>query len=127
MLAACSNDLCELFDVILSGAVIDARDSCQWTALSYACWYGHYEMALQLLDSGADPDVHESYSMVDTPLSLAAQEGHFDIVRLLIAHGANPNLYAGVMAARAECHARRKGFHAISEFLLYHEDKHPLT
>jgi ankyrin repeat protein len=127
MVAACSNDLCSLFDMILSGTSIDAQDSRQWTALSYACWYGHYGIAQQLLDSGADPDVHESYSMVDTPLSLAAQEGHFDIVRLLIAHGANPNLYAGVMAARAECHARRKGFDAISEFLHYHEDQHHLA
>jgi ankyrin repeat protein len=62
--------------------------------------------------------------MADTPLSLAAQQGHFDVVRLLIAHGADPNLYTGVAAVRAECYARRSGHHDISEFLLYHEDKH---
>ena len=124
MLATCADDLCEVLDLLLSGAAIDEQDSRRWTALSYASWYGHYEVSQQLLDSGADPNVHESYSMADTPLSLAAQQGHFDVVRLLIAHGADPNLYAGVAAVRAECYARRSGHHHISEFLLYHEDKH---
>ncbi|EDY18589.1 Ankyrin [Chthoniobacter flavus Ellin428] len=123
MRAACAGDLCELFDLLLSGALVDAQDSQRWTALSYASWHGQYEIAQQLLDSGADPDVHESYSMVDTPLSLAAQRGDFDLVRLLIAFGANPDIYAGVAAARAECYARWRGFHDISEFLLYHEDR----
>lgn len=123
MRAACAGDLCELFDLILSGASVDAQDTERWTALSYACWYGQYEIAQQLLDSGADPDVHESYAMVHTPLSLAAQRGDFDLVRLLVAHGADPNIYAGVLAVRAECYARRGGFHDISEFLLYHEHR----
>jgi ankyrin repeat protein len=124
MRAACTGDLCELFDLLLSGADVDAQDSDRWTALSYACWHREYEIAQQLLDSGADPDVHESYSMADTPLSLAAWRGDFDLVRLLIAHGADPTIYAGTSAVRAECHARRGGFHDISEFLLYHEDRH---
>ena len=123
MLAVCADDMCELFDVLLSGAPVDQQDSRRWTALSYASWYGHYEIAQQLLDSGADPNVHDSYSMADTPLSLAAQQGHFDIIRLLIAHDADPNIYAGVSAVRAEWYARRSGHHDISEFLLYHEDK----
>jgi len=123
MLATCAGDMCEMFDLLLSGAPVDQQDSRQWTALSYACWYGHYELAQQLLDSGADPNIHESYSMLDTPLSLAAQEGHFDIVRLLIAHAADPNCYAGIVAVRAEWYARRNGHRDISEFLLYHEDK----
>jgi ankyrin repeat protein len=123
MLAACGNDLCELFEEILAGAHIDLQDSRRWTALHYASWFGHYEVAQQLLDSGANPNVHESYSMTDTPRNLAAQRGHFDVGRLLIAHGADPNRYAGIIAVRAECYARRNGHHNISEFLLYHEDR----
>jgi len=123
MLAVCASDLCELFDVLLSGAHVDQQDSRQWTALSYACWYGNYEIVQQLLDSGADPNIHKSYAMVDTPLSIAAEQGHFDIVRLLIAHDADPNCYAGIEAVRAEWYARTSGHHEISEFLLYHEDK----
>jgi ankyrin repeat protein len=112
-----------LFDLLLAGASIDVQDSERWTALSYACWHGEYEIAQQLLDSGADPNVHESYSMVHTPLSLAAKRGDFDLVRLLIAHGADPNIYAGVSAVRAECYARWGAYHDVSEFLLYHEDR----
>src|SRR5690349_3238374 len=84
MRAACAGDLCELFDLLLAGAPVDAQDSERWTALSYACWHGQYEIAQQLLDSGADPNVQESYSMVHTPLSLAAKRGDFDLVRLLL-------------------------------------------
>ncbi len=125
MRAACAGDLCELFDLLLSGVPVDAQDSQRWTALSYACWHREYEIANQLLDSGADPDVHESYAMEFTPLSLAARQGDFNMVRLLIARGADPNIYAGVAAVRAECYARWGGFHDISEFLLYHEDRRP--
>ena len=125
MLAAGSGDLCALFDLLLDGASVDAQDSNGWTALTYACSRGHYELALQLLDSGADLDVQESYNFKDTPLSIAAKRGDFDLVRLLIHRGADPNLYVGLPSVRAECYARQGGFHSISEFLLYHEDKHP--
>ena len=123
MRAACADDLCELFDLLLSGVPTDQQDSRQWTALSYACLHGHYEIVQQLLDSGADPNVYQSYAMIDAPLSLAAMKGNFDLVRLLIAHNADPNCYAGIAAVRAEWYARKGGHHDISEFLLCHEDK----
>lgn len=127
MRAACSGNLCEVLELLLSGEAVDEQDSRYWTALSYACWQGEYEIAQQLLESGADPDVHESYSMVETPLSLAAERGDFDLVRLLIAHGADPNIYAGIAAVRAECYARWRGHQDISEFLRDHEDKRRKT
>ena len=127
MLAACSGDLCELFDLILSGATIDQHDNNGWTALHYACHRNEYEIAVQLLDSGADPDGADPdplpYSLIDTPLTIAAENGNFYLVRLLIARGANPDLYAGHCALRAEYYARSRGFHDISEFLLYHEGR----
>jgi ankyrin repeat protein len=123
MLAACSGDLCRLFDLILSGAEIDKQNSRQWTALMYACWYNQYEIVQQLLDSGANPNIHQSYEMVETPLSIAAQQGHFEIVRLLIAHDADPTCYAGISGVRAEWYARRNGHHDISNFLRHEEDK----
>lgn len=123
MLAACENDLVGLFEHLLDTVEIDAQDSRKWTALTYAASLGHYEIVTQLLDSGADPNIHASYDMVHTPLSIAAAGGHFDTVRLLIAHGADPDCYAGIWAARAECYARHNSNHAISEFLLYHEDE----
>src|SRR5262245_41577640 len=99
MLSVCSGDLCELFDLILSGASIDHRNAEGWTALHYACDRNEYEIAVQLLDSGADPNGADPdpfpYSLIDTPLTLAAEHGNFDLVRLLIAHGADPDRYAG--------------------------------
>lgn len=70
MLAACSGDLDELFDLILTGSELDKQDSRRWTALSYACWAGHYPVIQQLLDSGADPNVHEQYCR-SKPLSFS--------------------------------------------------------
>jgi len=75
MLAVCAGDSAEVFELLLQSPAVDTQDSREWTALSYACWCGHYDIAKQLLDAGADPNVHESYSMVDTPLSLTAQRG----------------------------------------------------
>lgn len=124
MLAACSGNLCSLFDLILSGAEIDKQNSRRWTALMYACWFNQYEIVQQLLDSGADPNIHKSYDMVETPLSIAAHQGHFEIARLLIAHGADPTCYAGVPAVRAECYARWSGHLDVSRFLLEQEDKY---
>jgi ankyrin repeat protein len=126
MLAACGGDLCEVFDLLLSGVDLDQQDSRKWTALMYACWSQQYEIVQQLLDSGAEPNIHQSYDMVETPLSIAAENGSFEIVRLLIAHNADPNCCAGIAAARAESYARRAGHHDISEFLLYHEDRRPI-
>ncbi len=123
MRAACDGNLCELFERILDGDDVNARDHQGWTALTWACLHDEYEIARQLLESDADPDVNGSYDTADTPLSVAATQGYFDLVRLLIAHGANPDIYAGVTAIRAEGYARRNGHHAISEFLLYHEDR----
>ena len=123
MVAVCEGDSSAVFELLLHSPAIDAQDSREWTALGYACWCGHHDIAKQLLDAGADPDVHESYSMLHTPLSLAAERGDIDLVRLLIARGADPDIYAGIAAMRAEVYARHRGFHDISEFLLYHADK----
>lgn len=72
MLAASAGDLCELFTCILDGADVNAKDHNGWTALTFACWFGHYEIVTQLLDSNAEPNTCESYDMIDTPLSIAS-------------------------------------------------------
>jgi ankyrin repeat protein len=117
-----AGDLCEVFDLILAGEPIDSPD--YWhTPLMCACQEGQYEIARQLLDSGANPDLEETHDGRMSPLAIAAEQGHFDLVRLLIANGANPNIYTGYYGLRAEAYARRNKHHAISEFLMYHEDK----
>lgn len=123
MLAVCERDFARVFDLIIDGVDIHARTHRGWTALTYAVHGQEYQIARQLLDSGADPNPVASYDMQDAPLAVAASQGDFDLVRLLIAHGADPDTYSGIFALRAEGYARRNGHHDISEFLLYHEDK----
>jgi hypothetical protein len=81
------------------------------------------EAVQALLAAGADPDVHGDYDTFEIPLTLAAGRGHFTIVRALVGAGANVGLHGGCSQWTAECVARHRGHHEISEFLLYHEKK----
>jgi ankyrin repeat protein len=90
-----------------------------FTALTYAARDGHVDCVRALLRAGANPDVHESYDMADTPLILAAQGGHFEVVKALVAAGADPAIYGGAAGWTAECVARHHGHHEISDFLCY--------
>ena len=61
-----------------------------YTALGWAAYYGHKDVAVFLLEKGANIDKqnHSGY----TPLMAAAQTGHNKLVRFLLEKGANPNL-----------------------------------
>lgn len=117
MLAACAGDLCEVFGLLLSGVDVNKTHENGPRSLCIL----ESELRNRLLDSGAEPNIHQSCEMVETPLSTADGSGSFEIVRL--AHNADPNCYSGVAAGRAEAYAQRGGHHGISEFFLYHEDR----
>ena len=54
-----------------------------------ATTYGHEEIAIMLLDAGADPNgVDATYST--TPLHEACKQGHEKFIKLLIDAGARP-------------------------------------
>lgn len=61
-----------------------------YTALGWAAYYGHTDVAAYLIENGASIDVqnHSGY----TPLMAAAQTGHNKLVRFLLEKGANPNI-----------------------------------
>ena len=59
------------------------------TALMFAAWQGHEEIALMLLEAGADTNTTAANG--SSPLMYAATSGNGRIVRALIARGANPN------------------------------------
>jgi ankyrin repeat protein len=48
------------------------------------------EIALQLLERGANPNARQADDF--TPLQAAAQNGQLEMIELLLAHGAQPNL-----------------------------------
>lgn len=62
----------------------------QEVALIEAARYGHRDIAGLLLNSGANPDIKNTYNQ--TALMWAVKEGHNDIAELLLDNGANPTL-----------------------------------
>ena len=67
------------------GANPDSQDEYGDTALCIACCHGHQNVALQLLERGADI---EKGGRLGTPLILAARNGHLNVVQSLINKGA---------------------------------------
>jgi hypothetical protein len=60
----------------------------RWSALHYAVFAGHWEVANQLLLSGADINARSTNG--SSVLMMAVYEGHEPIVRRLLARGADP-------------------------------------
>lgn len=58
-----------------------------YTALHYACEYGLKEIAILLMNNGANLDVVNSSGL--TPLLVACERCHFDVAYLLIENGAD--------------------------------------
>ena len=106
-------------------ADLELQSGQRYTALMYAVRGGHTGAVHALLRAEADPDVFSDYDTFDTPLTIAARHGFFPIVRALVAAGADVGLHGGYAQLTAECIARHKGHHEISEFLCYHEKRPP--
>jgi len=75
--------------LISHGANVDGSSKEGCTPLSQACIHGHYDVAKELLDAGADPNVVMATPDGPAPLYWAAKHGHLDIVKLLIKEGAD--------------------------------------
>jgi len=71
---------------VLQFDVLDEPDRHGFTALQWAAWEGHLEVAQLLLSSGAKVNVADSD--LQTPLYNAALEGHGGIVSLLLRYNA---------------------------------------
>ncbi|KAF5649639.1 serine threonine phosphatase 6 regulatory ankyrin repeat subunit A [Fusarium sp. NRRL 52700] len=64
------------------------------TALSYASEQGNFEIVVELLEKGVNPN--EACSGRELPLSYAVKRGHVGVTRELLKHGANPNAKSGI-------------------------------
>ncbi len=59
--------------------------------LGLACFFGHYEIARLLVESGAEVNAASQNSQKVMPLHSAAASSSLEIARLLLEHGADPN------------------------------------
>jgi hypothetical protein len=66
------------------------RPARAWSALHYAAFAGHAELAETLLVAGADANARSTNG--STVVMMAAREGHADLAQRLLAAGANPAL-----------------------------------
>ena len=69
------------------GDDIEARAGNGFTALHWAAWQGHTQVARLLLEHGADVEARNNDG--NTPLMRAAMNGRLEVLRLLLAFGAS--------------------------------------
>ena len=89
LLDSCRRDLTEVVMALLQEEElpIDARDVNQWTPLHHACIKGNMEVAMALVDRGAD--VHARDVDQRTPLHEACINGHLEFAMALVDRGAD--------------------------------------
>lgn len=76
---------------LANGASVNARDKDEMTPLRLAAIYGHKNVAILLLDHGANIETRDEI-LGQTPLHLAASNGNMDVVALLLNRGAGVNV-----------------------------------
>jgi hypothetical protein len=80
--AAGKGDLAKVKSLLGQGASPDGFGfDGNTTALVYAATYGHHDVVLLLLCSGANPTLRDSWGQL--PVEAAAESGHDDVVQLL--------------------------------------------
>ena len=75
---------------LLAHGAVPNREAMQWTALHYAVFAGHSDIAERLLDSGADLNARSPNG--SSVLMMAIYEGREDMARWLLARGADTRI-----------------------------------
>jgi ankyrin repeat protein len=88
LFAARSGDLESAKLLVAAGAGVNDRAADGYSAMQLASHSGHGELALWLLDHGANPNAAEAGF---TTLHTAVLTGDLPLVKALLSHGANPN------------------------------------
>jgi len=67
---------------------VGSIDGYEWTPLHYAANFGYMDVAVYLLDQGADINTRDEDGW--TALDRACDQGHVGMVNLLVSRGADP-------------------------------------
>jgi hypothetical protein len=100
MRAAALNNLPRVLQLARLGAPLELKDKTNgWSALYWACRFGHEHVALALLDGkfegqGAENDARDKWGW--TPLMNASYNGREGVVRLLLARGARQEMRSSI-------------------------------
>ncbi|XP_068124131.1 unconventional myosin-XVI isoform X2 [Hyperolius riggenbachi] len=81
--------LSDVKQLLAAGGTVNEKNEDGVTLLHIACACGYKEVASQLLEHNADPDVQDMQYW--TPLHLASKYGQTSLVKILLVHRANPS------------------------------------
>ncbi len=100
-------------------ALLAEYSSDGWTPLHLASFFGHNDLALKLIERGAQVDARSTNAMKNTPLHAASAGRKAGLVQLLLERGADVN--ARQQGGWTSLHgAAQNGDRAIVELLLAH-------
>ena len=72
-------------------ALIGAHSTDGWTPLHLASFFGNNDLALRLIERGAEVDARSTNAMKNTPLHAAAAGRKVELIKLLLDEGADVN------------------------------------
>ena len=88
--AAAKGELTKVHSYVKKGADINAKNKARWTALAYACKYGHIDIVKYLIDKKVD--LNAKVNTGSTPLYIALNGNFYDIADILVQFKADINL-----------------------------------
>lgn len=105
--------------LLLEGGFVDLWSPDGFTGLHLAAFFGHVDVAAELLKRGADVNAVSRNELGVQPINSAAAANHAEVVRLLLDHGADPSARdaAGFTPIHA---AAQSGNDALYELLVEH-------
>lgn len=115
--AAQRGDAGQVARLLSDGALVNARDAANRTALHFAVEGNHIAAALALIEAGADVNASDGTSIDHTPYLIAGARGYLEILTPMLSHGANltsTNGYGGT----ALIPACERGYVAVARVLI---------
>lgn len=88
--SAAKGEYSKVVSLVKKGVDINAKNKARWTALAYACKYGHGDIVQFLVENNAD--INLTVNVGSTPLQVALNMKYFKIADYLIKHGADVNI-----------------------------------